>query len=70
MQTLLVELLNEVKNLMPDYLFLLGPFVDKGNQVVQTGLIEISNQFFSYEDLFEQIILLISEEIGVKNFIN
>lgn len=61
-----MELLKEVKDLMPDYLFLMGPFVDKSNQVVQSGLIEVSNQFFSYEDLFEQMISQISEEIGVQ----
>lgn len=52
---------------MPEYLFLFGPFVDKNNKIVQTGLIEISNQFYSYDMLFQQLMLNISQEIGVPS---
>ena len=55
----------EVKKMKPDYLFLCGPFIDKNNEIIHSGLMEIAGQYFSYDELFEKLLINISEEMIV-----
>jgi len=61
------ELLKDVKNAHPEYLFLFGPFLDKSNEIIESGLIEIAGEYVSYEDLFEKLLINISQEMQVDS---
>ena len=61
-----VELLNGVKRIQPDVLILFGPFMDKKNTVIQEGIIEVKEDYFSYESFLEHLFFSISTELSVK----
>ncbi len=66
---MLVDLLNEVKRIMPDVLILFGPFLDKKNSLIQEGIIEVNENYFSYEEFSDHLFYSISTELAVQIFV-
>lgn len=65
LKKLIDELLREIKKIKPDYLFLFGPFIDKNNEIIHSGLLEISGEYLSYDEFFEKLLIDISKEMIV-----
>lgn len=64
------ELLKEVKNAQPEFLFLFGPFLDKSNELIEAEVLEVAGEYLSYEEFFEKLLINISQELQVCiNFI-
>ena len=63
---LLVAFLDLVNSVKPHLLFLLGPFVDINNSIIQSGIIKINDQYVDYEELFQTFMQLIWTSLEVK----